>query len=410
MIGTAATVLVVLLTSSLAIRVWLGSRQIGHIRRHCELSASERRDRLADRDRAVADQAVARIVLDVVAAGAQVVLIATLTLGGGLAWLGRLLPPGTASAAAIVTAAVLLLVLVRIAAEACRRFGVDGRLGLNRMTARSFAADAAKSIAMAGALAGVAGGALTWLMETDRANWWIWAALLLGGGLTVQAWFHPVIVSPLFARSTLLPDGPLRERLTILLRRCGFSRTAIVVTDDSRRSARANARAVGMAGACRIELSDTLVSLLATDEIEAVTAHEAGHLRLHHRGKDLVARILLGIVASAGFRALAGTPDVTGALGLSHETPAVSIAAFVLMVPILGLFLMPLASCWYRHLEYEADAFAARHADPENLARALRKLDAANATTPSSDPLYAAFFSGHPEPQARLRRTLLSIE
>jgi hypothetical protein len=69
-----------------------------------------------------------------------------------------------------------------------------------------------------------------------------------------------------------------------------------------------------------------LVSLLATDEIEAVTAHEAGHLRLHHRGKDLVARILLGIVASAGFRALAGTPDVTGALGLSHETPAVSKA------------------------------------------------------------------------------------
>ena len=82
------------------------------------------------------------------------------------------------------------------------------------------------------------------------------------------------------------PAGrPLRERLTILLRRCGFSRTAIVVTDDSRRSARANARAVGMAGACRIELSDTLVSLLATDEIEAVTAHEAGHLRLHHRAR-----------------------------------------------------------------------------------------------------------------------------
>ena len=82
---------------------------------------------------------------------------------------------------------------------------------------------------------------------------------------------------------------------------------------------------------------------------------------------------------------------MTGALGLSHETPAVLIAAFVLMVPILGLFLMPLASCWYRHLEYEADAFAARHADPENLARALRKLDAANATTPSSDrcPLLA---------------------
>ncbi len=153
MIGTTATVLAVLLTSSLAIRVWLGSRQIGHIRRHCELSASGRRDRLPDRDRAVADQAVARIVLDVVAAGVQVVLIATLTLGGGLAWLGRLLPPGTASAATIVTAAVLLLVLVRIAAEACRRFGVDGRLGLNRMTARSFFADAAKSMAMAGALA-----------------------------------------------------------------------------------------------------------------------------------------------------------------------------------------------------------------------------------------------------------------
>jgi STE24 endopeptidase len=404
--SAAGIVLLSLLTFWLAIRVWLGARQIGHMRRHCELSARGTQNDVPDRVQAVAGQAIARAVLDVIAASAQVILIGALTLGGGLAWLDGHLPFRTASAAAIATEVVLLLLLVRIAAEAYQRFGIDGRIGLNRMTARSFAIDAAKRMAIAAALASVAGGALAWLIEMDRSNWWLWAALLLSIGLTAQAWFHPMIVAPLFARSPVLPDGLLRERLTVLLQRCGFSRIAIFVTDDSRRSARANARALGMAGACRIELSDTLVSLLVADEIEAVTAHEAGHLRLHHRAKDLAARILLGTTALAGFSALAGNSEVMRALGLSHETSAVSLAAFILMAPIFGSFLTPLASSWYRRLEYEADAFAARYIDPENLVRALRKLNAVNATTLPSDPVYVAFYSRHPEPQARLRRLM----
>jgi Zn-dependent protease with chaperone function len=44
----------------------------------------------------------------------------------------------------------------------------------------------------------------------------------------------------------------------------------------------------------------------------------------------------------------------------------------------------------------EADAFAARHAAPQALARALEKLTRTNATTLTPGPLTAALQHGHP--------------
>lgn len=49
----------------------------------------------------------------------------------------------------------------------------------------------------------------------------------------------------------------------------------------------------------------------------------------------------------------------------------------------------------------EADAFAARHAAPQALARALEKLTRTNATTLTPDPLAAALQHGHPPLAAR---------
>ncbi len=398
----AEIMLLALLTSSLALQAWLGARQVAHLRRLLQSSSGAFR---TNQTVAVARHAAARAILRVVAFATQAVLIGMLTLGGGLAWLQRLSPSRSPFDAAVVVEVVLLLLLVRVAAEACQRFAVDGRLGLNRMDASSFLVDAARRTAGAVALAAVAGVAVSSLIEADRDHWWVEAALLLSLGLIVKAWLSPVL-GAWRARAMPLHDGALATRLAGLLARCGFRRVAVVMTNESCRSARANARALGMAGACRIELSDTLVSLLSADEIAAVVAHEAGHLRLHHRSKDVAGRILLGAAAMAACSALEGNAAMAGALRLSQGTGAVAMAALVLMTPVAGLLLTPLASCWYRRLEYEADAFAARHVAPQHLAAALRKLNGANATMLSSDPLYAAFHGRHPEPHARLRRLL----
>jgi STE24 endopeptidase len=73
-------------------------------------------------------------------------------------------------------------------------------------------------------------------------------------------------------------------------------------------------------------------------------------------------------------------------------------------VPVFTFFVTPLGSLWSRRHEFEADAFASRHASAGELATALVKLHRDNASTLTPDPVYAAFYYSHPPPLVRISR------
>ncbi|HEY0835520.1 MAG TPA: M48 family metalloprotease, partial [Azospirillum sp.] len=190
-------------------------------------------------------------------------------------------------------------------------------------------------------------------------------------------------------------DARLAGRLQRLLERCGLRLAEVRVIDASRRTRRANASVVGFGSARRIMLHDTLLERLDADEIEAVVAHEAGHARHRHITRYLAG---MGITGLAAFAALAWLGPALGA------SVGERLALFVLALPLVGLFLRPLAVAVLRGWEYQADAFAVRRTSAAALGRALTKLYAANANAPSGDPLHAAFHAAHPEPAQRLGR------
>jgi STE24 endopeptidase len=86
---------------------------------------------------------------------------------------------------------------------------------------------------------------------------------------------------------------------------------------------------------------------------------------------------------------------------------------FMLAAPVLTFFATPLGAWRSRRHEFEADAFAARHASADDLATALVKLHRDNATTLTPDPLYSAFYYSHPpalERIAQLRQPMAGSE
>ena len=81
-----------------------------------------------------------------------------------------------------------------------------------------------------------------------------------------------------------------------------------------------------------------------------------------------------------------------------------ALLLFMLVLPAFTWVVSPLLAAWSRRHEYEADAFAAQHADARALAEALVILYKDNATTLTPDPLYSAFHDSHPPPAARIAR------
>ena len=87
---------------------------------------------------------------------------------------------------------------------------------------------------------------------------------------------------------------------------------------------------------------------------------------------------------------------------LTLPNDALALLLLLLVGSVFGVFASPLLAGWSRRDEFEADAFASRHADGAALASALLKLHEDNASTLTPDPLYARFYYSHPPAVERL--------
>jgi STE24 endopeptidase len=174
--------------------------------------------------------------------------------------------------------------------------------------------------------------------------------------------------------------------------------------DNSKRSSHGNAYFTGLGAAKRIVLFDTLISRLAPPEVEAVLAHELGHFSKRHVWK----RTMLLFGASLALLWILGKlidqEWFYYALGARSPSTAVALVLFAMVMPLFAFFVRPLASLYSRLHEYEADAYAARHADGRCLAQALVKLYRDNASTLTPDPLHSVFYDSHPPAVLRIAR------
>jgi STE24 endopeptidase len=137
-----------------------------------------------------------------------------------------------------------------------------------------------------------------------------------------------------------------------------------------------------------------------------VLAHELGHFRLKHVVKRMLWMAALSLALLALLAWLKDAPWFYQGLGVAPpgDRPGVALVLFTLVLPVFTFLLGPLASLYSRRHEFEADAFAARHASAAALARALVKLYEDNAATLTPDPLHSAYYDSHPPAAIRIAR------
>jgi STE24 endopeptidase len=398
------------LAAATVTRLWLSQRQIRHVRAHRESVPRTFADAIPlSAHQKAADYTVAKTRIGMLDVLIGAVLLLVLTLGGLIDWLhlqwARLAEPGGLwHGTALIASVAVLLALAELPLGLYRTFGIEARYGFNRMTPRLFLADLAKQALLAAVLGIPLLLLVLWLMQKMGERWWLYVWLAwMGFNLLVLLAF-PTFIAPLFNRFSKLEDPGLAGRIEALLKRCGFRASGLYVMDGSKRSSHGNAYFTGFGAAKRIVFFDTLLARLAPPEVEAVLAHELGHYRLHHVWK----RVAVLFAASLAFLwllgQLLGEPWFYAGLGVAHPSTAAALLLFMLTVPVFTFFLQPLSSLYSRRHEFEADRYAAQHADSAELVRALVKLYQDNAATLTPDPVHSAFYDSHPPAAIRIAR------
>lgn len=401
------------LAVTLLVRFWLGSRHIRCILAHRSEVPPQFIEKipLAAHQKA-ADYSIAKTKMGLLMLLVNTAVLIGFTLMGGLQYLSITLlgaiHQGVVEQIALLVAFAAISGVIDLPFDYYKQFVLEQRFGFNKMTRGLFFVDMLKGLLLGGAI----GLPLVWvmltLMEKAGGLWWLYAWVVWSGFQLLMLVLYPTLIAPLFNKFTPLTDDSLRTRIENLMRRVGFASQGLFVMDGSKRSAHGNAYFSGFGRAKRIVFFDTLLSRLAPQEIEAVLAHELGHFKLKH----IVKRIAVMFVVSLGVLALLGylkeqTWFYTG-LGvepmLTGSNDAIALILFALVLPVFTFLLSPLTSISSRKHEFEADAFASKYTNAQDLVSALVKLYEDNASTLTPDPLHSAFYDSHPPASARIAR------
>ncbi len=407
---TFTAVFLTALALTLGLRLWLARRHIQHIAR-CRSQVPEdfaEHIGLAAHQKA-ADYSTDKTRLGRIDLAIGALFLLALTLGGMLQalhdfWLRFFASGSHAQGIALIVSVALISGLIDLPLSLYRTFVIEARYGFNKMTLRLFFADLAKQTLLGAALGLPLLLCVLWLMQRMGEQWWlyVWVTWIVFN-LSVLT-VYPTLIAPLFNEFTPLEDDGLKNRIEALLAKCGFTARGLFVMDSSRRSSHGNAYFTGFGASKRIVLFDTLIARLAPAEIEAVLAHELGHFKHHHVWKRMAALFAMSL-AFLWLLGYAMKQDwFYAGLNVQSHSTALALLLFFLVVPVFTFLLNPLTSLYSRKHEFEADAYAAQHASPADLIRALVKLYQDNAATLTPDPLYSAFYDSHPPALVRIAR------
>lgn len=322
-------------------------------------------------------------------------------IGGMMAWLdvAFLSQSPMIQTIGAVMGLILINTLLTLPFGWISKFKIDQKYGFNRSSLGQFIKDTLISMV----LSLVFGSLVVWAVASiigSNQMWWLWSFAFIMSVVIAINMFFPTIRALFFDKVTPLENGELREKIEELMAKTGFVSSGIFVSDASKRDARLNAYFGGIGKTKRVVLFDTLIQKLTPAELIAVLGHELGHFAHGDLYKNIA---MVGAMLFGMFALFGNLPETLYMeLGVS-QSPQVIMMLFILLLPVVSFFIMPLFGMMSRHNEYEADRTGSELGGAEHLVNALKKLVSENKSFPLSHPLYRFFHTTHPPVVDRLR-------
>ncbi len=410
MANTLTLTFIALLVLTTVTRIWLGRRHIAYIQAHRkQVPEAFSHTITLEAHQKAADYSSAKTQLVITEATAQALLLLLLTVGGGLQWIDNIwreiLPAQEmVRGAAVIVTAMIISSVIDIPFDYYKTFHVDEKFGFNKMTRQMFFSDMVKHAIVGVILGAPILFAALWLMQGAGDYWWLYLWVVWSVFNLLMLAVYPTFIAPMFNKFSPLQDVSLKQRIEALLDKCGFKSQGLFVMDGSARSSHGNAYFTGFGSSKRVVFFDTLLERLNPDEIEAVLAHELGHFRHHHVIKRIALMFFVSFVGLALLGWLMHQNWFFTGLGVTETSSYMALVLFLLVSPVFLFLLRPIMASYSRKNEFEADDYAAKHADAKYLVEALVKLYRDNASTLTPDPLHSAFYDSHPPASIRIAK------
>ncbi|MBF0217586.1 MAG: M48 family metalloprotease [Candidatus Omnitrophica bacterium] len=287
-------------------------------------------------------------------------------------------------------------------------FFIEHAFGLSNQKFPDWLVDEIKSVLMTYFLLMSAALVFYYLLRTFNDLWWLALALLWLFFSVVLARLFPVLILPVFYKYIAIDDRSLVSELVELGRRAGVRVIDICKIDLSRKTKKANAALVGVGGAKKIILGDTLMEKFTNPEIAAVVAHEMAHLKFAHIWKLL---FFSGITTALVFFTLS---RAIGPVALYLKADGITdlsiFPVLVLFISFFSLLIMPLQNYFCRRLEKQADREAIRlTGEPGVFISVMEKLSEMNLSDKYPGAIKKIFLYDHPPIGERIETAKRSL-
>ena len=150
MAQTLTITFITLLVATTLVRIWLGNRHIAHVQSHRNQVPNAFSENIAlEAHQKAADYTTDKTKLALIEASMQAILLAVLTIGGGLQWIDEvwrnlIIDHEIARGALVIVSAMLVSSVIDLPFEYYKTFVVDEKFGFNKMTPAMFFSDLIK--------------------------------------------------------------------------------------------------------------------------------------------------------------------------------------------------------------------------------------------------------------------------
>ncbi len=395
-----------LLITTTIFQVWLTKRHIAHIHKNKTKvpAAFSKTISISDHKKA-ADYTISKSNIGIIDLFIQAIFLYLITLGGGINILtdtfSNLINNQLVIGAMVIVSVMLISSLIDLPLNIYKTFNIDERFGFNRMTAQIFILDLIKQSILSIVIGIPILLISLWIISNLGGLWWLWLWVFISVFNFLMLILYPTYIAPFFNKFLPLKDVKLKTKIEKLLLKCGFKSNGLFVMNGSLRSNHGNAYFTGFGNSKRIVFFDTLLEKLSHKEIEAVLAHELGHFHHNHVKKRIILMFIMSFIGLYVLGILKDSAWFYESLGVI-QSDANGLLLFLLVSPLFIFFIRPLIAYYSRKNEFEADEYACKYSNPQDLKLSLIKLYRDNASTLTPDPLYSNFYDSHPPALERI--------